>query len=63
MIGSDSNPTVCGGRVPALEGDLDDESLPIMKSAYSLIYRITLEENRQIFHPRGKSKFISQLRS
>lgn len=69
MIESESDVRVSGGRIPALEGDqqndLDGVSLPVIKSVYwlILIYRVTLVQRGQIFHPRVRSKFISQLSS
>ena len=67
MIESDSNSRVC--RIPALEGDqqndLDGVSFPTIKSVclLILIYRITLVQKGQIFHPRARNKFMSHLSS
>lgn len=47
------------------QNDPDDVSLPIIKFVYlfRLIYRITLVQKGQLFHPRARNKFMSPLSS
>lgn len=69
MIESVSNPQVSGRRIPVLEGDqqndLDGVSLPIIKYVYLLgiIYEFIMVQRGQVFHPRARSKIMSQLSS